>query len=158
MKRNLIYLAFTLFFCFAIASCEKSDNDQEAVLENNLLKSADKFAELIKKRNGGAADFTIEHIKRDENILTITIRGGCDQNDFYIVWDGTIMFSNPGQINFVLCNKSEKSCDSETVFDIKINLSKVIGRYDAKDFIFNVFNGSKKQDKSLKPNDSAKTK
>ena len=57
MKTNLIYAAFALLFCFAITSCEKSDNNPETVLENNLLRSAEKYAELVEKRNDG--DFNI---------------------------------------------------------------------------------------------------
>src|SRR5690606_5468073 len=156
MKTNLIYAAFALLFCFAITSCEKSDNNPETVLENNLLRSAEKYAELVEKRNDG--DFNIEDIKRNGNMLTITVKGGCNQDDFHVVWDGSIMFSSPGQINLVLNNKSQEDCGLEKQFDINVDLSKVVGKYDAKDFIFNVANGSKKQDKSLKPNGSVKIK
>ena len=152
MKTKLIYAAFALLFCFAITSCEKSDSKPEAVLENNLLKSAEKYAELVEKRNDG--DFNIEDIKRNGNMLTITVKGGCNQDDFHVVWDGSIMFSNPGQINLVLNNKSQEDCGLEKQFDINVDLSKVVGKYDAKDFLFNVANGSKKQDKSLNPNGS----
>ncbi|MDM1046919.1 MULTISPECIES: hypothetical protein [Sphingobacterium] len=156
MKTNLIYAAFALLFCFAITSCEKSDNNPETVLENNLLRSAEKYAELVEKRNDG--DFNIEDIKRNGNMLTITVKGGCNQDDFHVVWDGSIMFSSPGQINLVLNNKSQEDCGLEKQFDINVDLSKVVGKYDAKDFIFNVANGSKKQDKSLNPNGSVKIK
>ncbi|WP_099365221.1 hypothetical protein [Sphingobacterium sp. 1.A.4] len=156
MKTNLIYAAFALLFCFAITSCEKSDNNPETVLENNLLRSAEKYAELVEKRNDG--DFNIEDIKRNGNMLTIKVKGGCNQDDFHVVWDGSIMFSNPGQINLVLNNKSQEDCGLEKQFDINVDLSKVVGKYDAKDFIFNVANGSKKQDKSLNPNGSITVK
>ncbi|TCV19570.1 hypothetical protein EDC17_100492 [Sphingobacterium alimentarium] len=156
MKTNLIYAAFALLFCFAITSCEKSDNNPETVLENNLLRSAEKYAELVEKRNDG--DFNIEDIKRNGNMLTIKVKGGCNQDDFHVVWDGSIMFSNPGQINLVLNNKSQEDCGLEKKFDINVDLSKVVGKYDAKDFIFNVANGSKKQDKSLNPNGSITVK
>lgn len=156
MKTNLIYAAFALLFCFAITSCEKSDNNPETVLENNLLRSTEKYAELVEKRNDG--DFNIEDIKRNGNMLTIKVKGGCNQDDFHVVWDGSIMFSNPGQINLVLNNKSQEDCGLEKQFDINVDLSKVVGKYDAKDFIFNVANGSKKQDKSLNPNGSITVK
>ncbi|MCH5685519.1 hypothetical protein LWM68_15400 [Niabella sp. W65] len=91
-------------------------------------------------------------------MLTITVKGGCNQDDFHVVWDGSIMFSSPGQINLVLNNKSQEDCGLEKQFDINVDLSKVVGKYDAKDFIFNVANGSKKQDKSLNPNGSVTIK
>src|SRR5690606_35499032 len=152
MKTKLIYAAFALISCFAITSCEKSDSKPEAVVENNLLKSPEKYAELVEKRNDG--DFNSEDIKRNGTILTITVKGACNQDDFHVVWDGSIMFSNPGQINLVLNNKSQEECGSEKQFDINVDLSKVVEKYDAKDFIFNVANGSKKQDRSLNPNGS----
>lgn len=156
MKTNLIYAAFALLFCFAITSCEKSDNNPETVLENNLLRSAEKYAELVEKRNDG--DFNIEDIKRNGNMLTITVKGGCNQDDFHVVWDGSIMFSSPGQINLVLNNKSQEECGLEKQFDINVDLGKVVGKYDAKEFIFSIANGSKKQDKSLNPNGSVTIK
>ena len=156
MKTNLIYAAFALLFCFSVTSCEKSDNNPEKVLENNLLRSAEKYAELVDKRNDG--DFNIEDIKRDGNVLTITVKGGCNQDDFHVVWDGSIMFSSPGQIHLVLNNKSQEDCGLIKQFDINVDLSKVVGKYDAKDFIFNIANGSKKQDKSLNPNGSVTIK
>lgn len=158
MKTNLIYAAFALLFCFAITSCEKSDDNPEAVLENNLLKSADKYAELLEKRNDDRGDFTIEDIRRNANTLIITVKGGCNPDDFHIVWDGSIMFSSPGQINLVLYNKSQEDCGMEKRFDINVNIRKVVGKYEPKDFIFNVANGSKKQDKSLNPNGSVTAK
>ena len=156
MKTRLIYAAFALLFCFAITSCEKSDSNPETVLENTLLKSAEKYAELVEKRNDG--DFNIEDIKINGNMLTITVKGGCNQDDFHVVWDGSIMFSSPGQINLVLNNKSQEDCGLEKQFDINVDLIKVVGKYNAKDFIFNVVNGSKKQDKSLNPNESVTIK
>lgn len=156
MKTNLIYAALALLFCFAITSCEKSDSNGETVLENNLLRSAEKYTELVEKRNDG--NFNIEDIKRNDNMLTITVKGGCNQDDFHVVWDGSIMFSSPGQINLVFNNKSQEDCGLEKQFDINVDLSKVVGKYDAKDFIFNVANGSKKQDISLNPNGSVTIK
>jgi len=103
-------------------------------------------------------DFNIEDIKRNGNMLTITVKGGCGQDDFHVVWDRSIMFSSPGQINLVLNNKSQEDCGLEKQFDINVDLSKVVGKYDAKDFIFNVANNSKKQDKSLNPNGSITVK
>jgi len=158
MKTSLVYAVFALLFCFTITSCEKFDDNPEAVLENNLLRSAGKYAELIEKRNGGEGDFTIEDIERNDNMLTITVQGGCNQDDFHIVWDGLIMESSPAQINLVLYSKSQEDCGIENQFDINVNLSKVVGERNPNDFIFNVANGSKKQDKSLNPNGSVTSK
>jgi len=154
MKTNLIYVPLALLFCIAVSSCEKSSGNPEAILENNLLRSAEKYEELVEKRNGGNGSFDIEDIKRNGNMLTIKVKGGCNQDDFYVVWDGSIMFSSPGQINLVLNNKSQEDCGLENQFDINVNLGKTVGKHDPKDFIINIANGSKMQDKSINPNGS----
>ena len=157
MKRNLVH-ALSLVFFLAITSCEKSIDSPEIDLNNNLLKSSEKYHDLLSKREEGSGEFTIEGIKRKSNILTIQVKGGCSVEDFHIVWDGSVMFSNPGQVNLVLYNKSEENCGLEKQFDIHIDLNKIVGTLDPKDLIFNVANGSMKQDKSLNPNGSVTSK
>lgn len=154
MKTNLICITLLFFSCFVFTSCKKSESNLESILEKNILKSSEKYAELLIKRNGGGTEFNIKNIERKEEILTITVNGGCYQEDFMIVWDGSILLTYPAQINLVLYNKSKEGCGLEHQFDIKVNLKKIVEKYDPNDFIFNIANGSKQQDKSLNPNGS----
>lgn len=158
MKTKLIYLVLTAFLGLSLASCKKSENNPELVLDHNLLKSADKYATLAAKRQAGPGEFTIEHIARTGNVLVISVKGGCKEEDFQAIWDGVILFSSPGQVNLLLLNKSDQACEAENQFDIKINLNSILGKQDPKDFIYNVSNGSMKQDFSLNINGTVSQK
>lgn len=158
MKMKLIYVALCAVFGLAITSCKKSENNSEKALDKNVIKSAEKYAALMGKRTSGTGSFTIEDIKRNGDVLTITVKGGCKEEDFNVVWDGIITFSYPGQINLVLNNDSQSDCSLDSKFTININLRKILDKHDPKDFIINVANGSAKQDKSLNPNGTVSTK
>lgn len=158
MKTNLICVILVASLGCLLWSCKKTENNSETALDRNLIKSADKYAALMDKRTDGPSNFTIEDIKRNADILTISVKGGCKEDDFTIVWDGTIAFSNPGQVNLVLNNDSQSDCGLENQFNIKVNLNKILDKHDPKDLMFNVANGSVKQDKSLNPNGSVTSK
>jgi hypothetical protein len=158
MKINFIYVVLVALLGFSVSSCKKTENNPELTLDKNLIKSAEKYAALIEKRTDGPGSFTIEDIKRNGDVLTISIKGGCKEEDFNVVWDGSIAFSDPGQVNLVLNNTSESDCGLENQLNIKVNLSKILDKHDPKNFMFNVANGSVKQDKSLNPNGSVTSK
>ena len=158
MKTKLFYLMLTAFLGLSFASCKKSENNPELVLDHNLLKSASKYSTLADERKGGPGEFTIEHLVRNGNVLTISVKGGCKEEDFQIVWNGVIMFSSPGPVNLLLYNKSEQDCGTDNLFDIKVNLESIVGKQDAKSFIYNVANGSKRQDFSLNINGTVSAK
>jgi len=165
-KIKLFSVVLVAFIGFLLTSCEKSDNTSETALDKisettldkNLLKSAKKYTELVEERKTGPGGFVIEDIKRNANILTIKVKGGCKEEDFHIVWDGLIFFSYPGQINLVLYNDALGECEMENKFNITVNLSKIVENQNPKDFIFNVANGSVKQDMSLNINGSISNK
>ncbi len=158
MKKSLIYVVLVAVFGLTFTSCEKSETNSETALDKNIIKSAGQYAALIDKRSDGAGKFTIEDMTRNGDVLTISVKGGCKEEDFNVVWDGLIAFSYPGQINLVLNNDSQSDCGLENKFNIKINLRKILEKHDPKDFIVNVANGSAKQDKSLDPNGTVSTK
>lgn len=156
MKTILHVLIAGIIFGLGTSSCEKSDPDSEKILETNLLQSEEKYHRLLQSRSAKseAGDFMITHIQRRANILTISVTGGCAAEDFFVVWDGSIMLSSPGQVNLVLHTASGTDCGTDHTFDIAVNLSKVMGARDPADFIFNVANGSAKQNLSLNPDGS----
>lgn len=149
---GLLVLSFTY-------SCKKSDEQKaEMVLDKNLLKSANKYAQLLDKRSETEGSFSIEDIKRNGDILNIRLNGGCSEGDFQIVWDGIILLSYPGQIRLVLHNTTSKDCNKENQINIQVNLSKIIGKHDPKNYVFQISNGSIKQDKSLNPDGSVSSR
>lgn len=158
MKMNLICVGLMVVFGLAIASCKKSESNSEKALDKNIIKSAEKYAALMGKRTSGTGSFTIEDIERNSDVITISVKGGCKEEDFNVVWDGVITFSYPGQVNLVLNNDSQSDCGLESKFNINVNLRKILDKHDPKDFIINVANGSTKQDKSITPSGSVSTK
>lgn len=140
-----------------VYSCKKPESS-EIILDKNLIKSTGKYAELVGKRNDKNGSFSIEHIERNADILTISVKGGCKQDDFQVVWDGLTLLSYPAQIKLVLHNNGISDCEAENQFNITVNLTKIIGEHDPKDFVFHVANGSIQQDKSLNPDGSVSSK
>lgn len=151
MKINLRYIILIATIGITFFSCKKSSEDAEITLDKNLLKSAKKYTTLVGQRTDGEGTFSIEDINRTGDILSIKVKGGCAEEKFQIVWDGVILLSHPGQIKLVLNNNDAGNCAPETPLTIEVNLRKILGKQDPKDFIFHVANGSVKQDKSLNP-------
>ncbi len=155
MKIKSIVTIILGLFVFSVTSCKKSVNptdlksNYEISLDKNLLQSPNRYAELIQKRATEKVKFTIEDIKRDGNTLLIITKGGCKEDDFNVVWDGQLYFSYPAQINLLLYHNASSDCENNKEFTIKVNLKKILGEHDPKNFIFNVANGSLQQDKSL---------
>ncbi|MBB5438936.1 hypothetical protein HDC92_002620 [Pedobacter sp. AK017] len=151
MKINLRYIILIAAIAITCFSCKKSSEDAEMTLDKNLLKSAEKYAALVEQRTDGEGKFTIENIHRNGDILTLNVKGGCTEEDFQVIWDGVILLSYPGQIKLVLNNDNAGNCAPDTPLSIEVNLRKILGKQDPKDFIFHVANGSVKQNKSLNP-------
>jgi hypothetical protein len=154
LQTKLIYCALVALLGFSISSCKKSTDSPDSSLDTNLLKSAKKYGTLISERETTHGGFEIENLSRSGNMLTVTVKGGCKEEDFNLVWDGSIMFSSPGQINLVLYNDEREYCDTQNQLNVKVNLSKILTPHNPQDFIVNVANGSKKEDVSLGTNGS----
>lgn len=154
LQTKLIYCALVALLGFSVYSCKKSTDNADATLDANLLKSAQKYEALISGREATVGSFEIENLSRSGNMLTITVKGGCKEEDFNVVWDGSVMFSSPGQINLVLYNDVKEDCDAKDQLNVKVNLAKILGSHNPQNFIINVANGSKKEDLSLGTNGS----
>ena len=156
MKIKSIATILVVLLGYSLLSCKKSANhtdlkkNYEISLDKNLLQSPNRYTELVQKRATEKVRFTIEDMKREGNNLLITVKGGCKDDDFNMVWDGQLYFLYPAQINLVLYNNATSDCQDNKQFTIKVNLRKILGEHDPKNFIFNVANGSFQQDKSLK--------
>lgn len=154
--RSIAFLILSVFTAISLASCEKSDDNHkiDEALEVNLLKSAVKYNDVLAKRESGVDQtFSIEGVKREGDVLKISVKGGCSADSFKIIWDGHIMFSYPGQIRLLLNHESNSiDCSTTDNYVIAVNLTKILGTHNPSDFIFHIANGSIKEDKSLNPN------
>lgn len=158
MKINLLSLTLVTILALLCSSCKKSEKNTETALDKNLIVSAEKYAKLLADRTEGTGSFTIEDVNRNEEILTISVKGGCSEENFQLVWNGQILLSYPGQIHLVLHHNAEADCDTQRQFNIKVNLRKILGKHDPKDYVIHVANGSLKQDKSLNPDGSVSSR
>jgi hypothetical protein len=155
---SIRFLFISFFAIVLLMSCEQPETDSgaEEALDVNLLKSPDKYADILANREQQSMQtFTIEDVKREGDLLKINVKGGCSASAFKIIWDGAIMLSYPEQVNLVLTHESDQDgCDNTNTFLITVDLSKIFGTHNPSDVIVNIANGSKKEDKSLNPNGS----
>lgn len=136
-------------------SCKKSaTEDDEQILDANLIKSATKYESLLRNRGTEKGTFEITTLSRDKEILNFSIKGGCQAEDFKVVWDGQIMLSYPAQVRLVVYNTAQETCGTDKEFNLSINLKKMLQQPDAGEFIVHLANGSVKRDKSLNPDGS----
>ena len=154
LKQFLMTMMLTLGFLTLLNSCKKSSESQEVVLDKNLLKSEKKYKSLLDERDNGKPIFEIKDIKRIDDKLHITVKGGCKAEDFQIVWDGEILLSYPAQVNLLIFNSSATTCGTDKEFNVEVNLKKMIEKPDSNGYVFHVANGSIKRDKSLNPDGS----
>lgn len=148
-----IPLVLYLLILLPFNSCRKSDHD-EIKLDENLIKSEKKYTSLLKNRSDENGTFEITNIKRNGNILSVGIKGGCRAEDYEIVWDGHILLSYPAQVNLVIYNRSPNTCGSDKEFNIDIDLTRIIEMPDSEQYVFHIQNGSIKKSLSLNPNGS----
>ncbi|WP_107214254.1 hypothetical protein [Pedobacter yulinensis] len=135
-----------------VFSCKKSaETEADVMLDANLLKSKGQYNELLTKRESGAATFSIENISRTNTTLSVHVKGGCAEQQFKLVWDGSIMESQPARIRLVLINEGGRNCNPEQETTVNVDLKKIIGAQPVSNFVFHVANGSSKQDKSIDP-------
>lgn len=158
MKTTLRCLILITTFGLLFLGCKKSEKNSETNLEENLLKSPKKYESLISKRSDGTGTFSITDIKRNGNILTVSVTGGCKPENFKFVWNGLILLSYPAQIHLVLHNDNPESCGTENQFNLTVDVSKIVSNNDSDKYIFHVANGSVKRDTSLNPDGSVSSK
>lgn len=137
-------------------SCKNSQDTDLKPSSGNLLVSSEEYNKIMNARDKQPGQtFTIENISRNNDKLSISVKGGCNAKDFRVVWNGAVMESYPMQVPLVLQLNADDAeiCPSDN-HSILIDLTKIIGTHDSKDYVFHVANGSIKQDKSIYPDGS----
>ncbi|WP_026969762.1 hypothetical protein [Algoriphagus terrigena] len=151
-------IPFACFSIFFFSSCEPTVDAEVGdpiVLDTNLLKSHSLFNSGMEERSRTQANvFEIVEVVREDNELRISLKGGNEVDDFQVIWDGKILLTYPGIINFlVVYNGQDINFDPNSEFVISVNLDKVTPEYgDSHQFIVNVLNGSKIAKTVLDPN------
>jgi hypothetical protein len=155
IKVNLLTIIFlsTVFF----SACSNQQNDLDIVkevLDTNLVKDHAGYSKAVTERKGSDdVSFTIEDVKRDGELVTVTVKGGCAETSFKFIWDGRIAESYPMQAWLVLVHdKGSNQCEDKEAFQLTLNLRKLFTtEVNLEEYVFHIANGSMEQDSSLDP-------
>jgi hypothetical protein len=167
--KSLLLCAFllttSLLLQFTLLSCNHEDkvvpDTREKQLQEKVWKSKSQYIEAMNARkNGEGVKFTIEEVERKDNLLSIKVSGGCQENSFKAIWDGTIMESYPMIIHLVLTHdKTTENCQDASNFTFNIDLHALLGsQARLEDYHFRVSNGSDVQDLVVEGNTPVKSK
>ncbi len=169
LKNQFTVIAITLFLGLGIISCQKSDI---AVVEpaSNVKseKSASEYAKLMNARaNFKGYPFDIVEIKRTDNLLKVTVEGGCDTQAYRVIWDGVINFTEPanptmvlGSTNLIISHEptSQVQCLAIMRHTIEIDLKLLLGNAYTPTINVLISNASKVDDKIVDPKGVVTTK
>lgn len=155
IMRTIRPILACLVLLVVLASCkpketEPSPNKDEVAFE----VSEAEYVKIINARATETRTFEIKDIKRENNILKIWVKGGCDKNNYTVVWDGLMRKSYPLTIFLVV--KLEKSlgmeCMAELDHVLEIDLKEKLREfYESNEFYIQLSNGSKVFDKIIDP-------
>ena len=166
--KTLILCAFllttSLFLQSTLLSCNREDtvvpDTGEKQLQENVWKSKSQYLSAMNARmDSEGGKFTIEEVERKGNLLTIKVSGGCREDSFKAIWDGTVMESYPMMIHLVLTHdNTTENCQDALNFTFTIDLYALLGReVRLDDYQFKVSNGSQVQDLVVEGNKPVKS-
>ena len=143
-------------------SCQKSEVTVVEPASN--VKSEKNASEYSKLMNARATfkgyPFDILDIRRTDNILKITVEGGCDTQAYKVIWDGIINFTEPadpkmvlGSTNLIISHEptSQVQCLAIMKHTIEIDLKVLLGSAYTPTINVQVSNSSKAEDKIVDP-------
>jgi hypothetical protein len=153
----VVVTAFLLFAC----------NDKDAPplgdpKELQVQTNAEEFARLLAAREQHEGPtFEIKDLKRDGNILKITVEGPGSVASYKVVWDGVLLESYPAQARIVLAYSRTGEIQHEAILthELTIDLKELFGpNIDPADVTVHVSNGSQPIDTTIDPNGSVSNK
>jgi hypothetical protein len=169
-KNKIELLVITLFLGFNLMSCQKSEPVLIEPPASNVKteNSATVYAKLMGARaNFKGYPFDILEIKRTDNILKITVEGGCDTQAYRVIWDGVINFTEPanptmvlGSTNLIISHEpaSQVQCLAIMKHTIELDLKILLGNAYTPTINVQVSNASKVDDKIIDPKGVVTTK
>jgi hypothetical protein len=139
----------------AMAACKSKGIDPTPVLDETAFEvSGTDYEHILETRESAARSFEIKDIKRENEILKIWVRGGCDRNNYKVVWDGIMRKSYPLTVYLVVTLETGTGveCAAELDHVLELNLKEKFGEFYAKnEFHIQLSNGSKIFDKIIDP-------
>ncbi len=150
MKKLIAVISLLSVF----TSCSKNDTlhpGPTGVLENKEI--FDQY--LVTREENTDRIFEIKTIERNSEQLNVTVYGECTSSYYKIIWDGTVMFSDPPTVNLMVALEIPEGmvCDMSMKEQmLTVNLKDLLSeQYDRSDYVIHVLNGSKIQDKTSHP-------
>ena len=140
--------AIVLGLLFLTIACLKTEEARYYEGKINLFNNTDKFQEAYSARKSGIGHsrsdpFEIEGVLRHGDSLKVNVAysGGCAEHSFDVIWDGTILASNPCRVDLILVHNAQgDNCEAYMRETLVINLNQLIGDSDEKDAcVYNVF-------------------
>ena len=149
MKKLKVILLIIPFLMSACNKEEGEDVNMKVEDNYNFYTSNSMYNEAQHLRSDEYSDlFEIESVERKDNDLYVTIsyNDNCDQNEFNVIWNGTVMESYPYQIGLIITREAGNcSAEDEIVTEtLVIDLAELIGdEVLVNETLFHVANGSK---------------
>jgi hypothetical protein len=156
MEKIVRVLFFGLLLTGLSFSCNKSELNPSPNSKAKIKADEIYYKSLMSSRTTYKGEsFEILDVKREGQILKITVEGPCDENGYEVVWDGIInfiepTFSVPMTVNLAVAYKavSQIQCLAIMKHTIELDLVKVVGEKEyRKDMNVKVSNASKVDDK-----------
>lgn len=153
--RQKIQLLACLMLMIGMAACKSKGTDPTPnVKEVAFQVSEAEYNRLLSARTSETRHFEIKDIKRENDILKIWVNGGCDKNNYKVVWDGIMRKSNPLTVFLIVSLErgTGVECAAEMDHLLEIDLKEKFGEvYDTEELHILLSNGSKVFDKIIDP-------
>lgn len=145
-----------LIMLVALVGCKSKDTEPTPTGDEVAFQVSEaEYARLLSARVNATRHFEIKNIKRENDILKIWVNGGCNKNNYKVVWDGLMRKSYPLMVFLVVSLETGTGieCDAEMEHLLEIDLKEKFGEiYDTHDLHILLSNGSKVFDKVIDPN------
>lgn len=150
-----IQLLVCLVLMIAMAACKSKGTDPTPTSDETAFEvSATDYDRALETRANALRSFEIKDIKRENEILKIWVKGGCDKSNYKVIWDSIMRKSYPLTVYLVVTLETGTGVECRAEFDhvLKINLREKFGEfYDKNEFHIQLSNGSKVFDKIIDP-------
>ena len=159
MKNVRQTIQLLAFFAVIILISSCSSKVTEPNPDSNSFafeKDSKEYAKILATRSttNDKEKFEIKEIKKEGDKLQIVVTGGCNINNYKVVWNGVILESYPAMINLVVVFQQSSEIECMAILDhtLELDLKKTLGEwYNPKDYHIIVSNGSKVADKLVDP-------
>ncbi len=143
MKKIIVLLVVSII---TFSSCDKDDVSKN-IESIEYTVDYQQYLHASKSDNFGDP-FEIDNVLKLESILSIDVKygGGCQEHSFEIIWDGTMINSNPPTVKFILVhNANNDMCEAYLSEKLKIDLNELMAANYVSELNVTIINGYNKE-------------